>query len=67
MKKNYRVKIRKVHDTLTKGLLVETKTIGFKLMCSVKAWMNITIEDVKTLFRKTGMYPVNYRFITFFP
>lgn len=36
--KNYKVNIRSVRDTLTKGLVVDTKNIRFKLMCGVKAW-----------------------------
>lgn len=64
--KNYKVNIRKVRDKLTKGVIVDTKTIGFKLMCAAKAWEMITIDNVKTSFRKTKMWPVDHRFITFF-
>eukprot|EP00171_Calliarthron_tuberculosum_P003025 IDg3025t1 len=65
--KNHKKNIRSVRDALCKRALVDTKTIGFKLICGVKAWERISINDVKKSFESTGMWPVDYRFMSFFP
>lgn len=60
--KTFNRHIRDVRDELMKQRVTDTTSIGVKLMCGVRAFQQITIEDCASSFCKTGIFPFQRNF-----
>lgn len=54
--------VRKTRDSLCNASVTDTRSIRIKIMCAVIAYEGITVEDVRSSFRKTGLWPMDFGF-----
>lgn len=60
--KTFKESVRRIRDDLCGDLLLDTRAVKFKLMCSVLAHSSITVADIRRSFEVTGLYPINNEF-----